>query len=219
MPATSQAQRGLVFGKRNQYGSKEKTPKKWIWIWGEEWENKGKLPAKKTNESFNVDSEDYTNEFISVLIHDYDWSEEDAAAEAYNIDWDEVYDNEIYPEELANRIASVDETVQNVVFNESYRAKLVNESFYTPYNNADEYYTEVSNAFEKYYYLSKDELVFEEFDEWMETNKDRVESFRLSKTNPQQVADLIYKELRDYSKNDNNDDEEDYEDYEDDYIS
>jgi hypothetical protein len=47
MPAKSQAQRGLIFGKRNQYGSKAKTPDKWKWIWDEDWENKGKLPKKK----------------------------------------------------------------------------------------------------------------------------------------------------------------------------
>jgi hypothetical protein len=47
MPTVSQQQRGLVFGKRNQYGSKENTPKKWKWVWEEEWENKGKLPKYK----------------------------------------------------------------------------------------------------------------------------------------------------------------------------
>ena len=47
MPAKSQNQRGLIFGKRNQYKSKAKTPNKWKWIWDEDWENKGKLPKKK----------------------------------------------------------------------------------------------------------------------------------------------------------------------------
>lgn len=46
MPAVSQSQRGLIFGKRNKYKSKEKTPKKWKWIWSEDYENKGKLPNK-----------------------------------------------------------------------------------------------------------------------------------------------------------------------------
>lgn len=46
MPALSQSQRGLIFGKRNKYGSKEKTPKKWKWIWSKDYENKGKLPDK-----------------------------------------------------------------------------------------------------------------------------------------------------------------------------
>lgn len=54
MPAKSQNQRGLIFGKRDQYGSKKNTPKKWKWIWDEDWENEGKLPkkTKKTDESF-----------------------------------------------------------------------------------------------------------------------------------------------------------------------
>ena len=47
MPAKSQAQRGMIFARRDQYGSKAKTPKKWQWIWDEDWENKGKLPKKK----------------------------------------------------------------------------------------------------------------------------------------------------------------------------
>jgi len=47
MPAVSQAQRGLIFSKRTKYGSEENTPKKWVWIWHEGWENKGKLPKKK----------------------------------------------------------------------------------------------------------------------------------------------------------------------------
>jgi len=55
MPAKSQAQRGLIFSQRDKYGSKKNTPKKWKWIWGEDWENKGKLPKKvkkkKKNES------------------------------------------------------------------------------------------------------------------------------------------------------------------------
>lgn len=49
--AKSQAQRGLIFGKRNQYKTKAKTPEKWQWIWDEEWENKGKLPKKVKNET------------------------------------------------------------------------------------------------------------------------------------------------------------------------
>lgn len=49
--AKSQAQRGLIFSRREQYKTKEKTPKKWQWIWDEKWENKGKLPEKlKTEE-------------------------------------------------------------------------------------------------------------------------------------------------------------------------
>jgi hypothetical protein len=42
--AQSQAQRGLIFSKRNKYGSKENTPEEDKWIWNTDWENKGKLP-------------------------------------------------------------------------------------------------------------------------------------------------------------------------------
>ena len=52
MPAKSQSQRRLIFGKRGKYGSEKNTPKKWKWIWEEGWENEGKLPKKKKkNES------------------------------------------------------------------------------------------------------------------------------------------------------------------------
>lgn len=70
MPAKSQQQRGLIFGKRNQYGSKENTPKKWSWIWDEGWENKGKLPRKvkkakkKVKESRILDFRTFVNENI-----------------------------------------------------------------------------------------------------------------------------------------------------------
>lgn len=68
MPAKSQAQRGLIFSRRDQYGSKKNTPKKWKWIWDEDWENKGKLPKKvkkkKKNESALVSEslEEFLNE-------------------------------------------------------------------------------------------------------------------------------------------------------------
>lgn len=55
--AKSQKQRGLIFGKRNQYKSKENTPDKWKWIWDEDWENKGKLP--------DYVDEQQLNEFLS----------------------------------------------------------------------------------------------------------------------------------------------------------
>jgi hypothetical protein len=67
MPAKSQAQRGLIFSRRDKYGSKKNTPKKWKWIWDEDWENKGKLPKKvkkKKNESALVSEslEEFLNE-------------------------------------------------------------------------------------------------------------------------------------------------------------
>jgi len=62
MPAVSQAQRRLIFGKRNQYGSKEKTPNKWKWIWSEDYENKGELPEKIEKESRIYNFEKFINE-------------------------------------------------------------------------------------------------------------------------------------------------------------
>ena len=62
MPAVSQNQRGLIFGKRNKYGSEENTPKKWKWIWHSGWENKGKLPKRKVSESKIFDFNTFVNE-------------------------------------------------------------------------------------------------------------------------------------------------------------
>lgn len=67
MPAVSQAQRGLIFGKRSKYGSEHATPKKWKWVWHEGWENKGRLAKKKRKkkskkESFIFKFETFVNE-------------------------------------------------------------------------------------------------------------------------------------------------------------
>jgi len=69
MPAVSQKQRGLIFSKRNKYGSKSDTPKKWKWIWEEGWENKGKLPKKKKkkNESNVITFSNFLNEATLTL--------------------------------------------------------------------------------------------------------------------------------------------------------
>ena len=61
MPAVSQSQRGLIFGKRTKYGSKKDTPKKYKWIWDEGWENKGSLP-EKVKESKIFDFKTFINE-------------------------------------------------------------------------------------------------------------------------------------------------------------
>jgi len=49
--AKSQAQRGLVFAKRNEYKTEKSTPEEWKWVWGSEWENKGELPDKVEEEN------------------------------------------------------------------------------------------------------------------------------------------------------------------------
>lgn len=79
MPAVSQKQRGLIFAKRNQYGSESKTPNKWKWIWEEGWENKGRLPKykkkkkiKKTSENLIMSYEQFTNEWFKFGESDED---------------------------------------------------------------------------------------------------------------------------------------------------
>ena len=86
MPAKSQAQRGLIFARRDQYGSKKNTPKKWKWIWDEDWENKGKLPKKvkkkkkKVNEAYEIPLEKYIQDlYVALEDHGMDEFEIDAA--------------------------------------------------------------------------------------------------------------------------------------------
>ena len=85
--------------KRNQYGSKAKTPDKWKWIWDEDYENKGKLPKKKNkNETVqNVVMEEYRAKTVNEM---QDWRSD--PREYYtqilmfldegDIDYDEAYD-------------------------------------------------------------------------------------------------------------------------------
>lgn len=64
MPAKSQAQRGLIFGKRNKYKTKKNTPPKWKWIWDDEWENKGKLPERVEENRRIYDFETFNEKFF-----------------------------------------------------------------------------------------------------------------------------------------------------------
>jgi len=47
MPPSSRQQQKMIYARRNQYGSKEKTPKQWQWIWDKGWEQ----PVQETEES------------------------------------------------------------------------------------------------------------------------------------------------------------------------
>lgn len=75
MPVVSQSQRGLIFGKRSQYGSKENTPKKWKFVWGEEWENKGKLPKYKKKNKKKKKNENKIIPFTTMINEEYSSSE------------------------------------------------------------------------------------------------------------------------------------------------
>ena len=37
MPAKNKKQLALIYAKRHQYGTKEKAPKKWKWVFDSEW--------------------------------------------------------------------------------------------------------------------------------------------------------------------------------------
>ena len=100
-PTKSQSQRGLIFAKRNKYGSKENTPKKDKWIWDEGWENKGKLPNKVKNETVqnivfkeNFSRAKFINKENSLLEEEMTQHDLELIADAsqmHYIDWMVVY--------------------------------------------------------------------------------------------------------------------------------
>jgi len=47
MPSRSEQQRKFIFAKRNQYGSKDKAPEKWKWVFDKEWETIEEMIYKK----------------------------------------------------------------------------------------------------------------------------------------------------------------------------
>ena len=79
MPAKPKKQLKLIYAKRNQFKSEENTPKKWKWVWSEEWghlkENIKKF--KDFNESINhpLYRQEY-DEFYEI-VSDYmlEWSD------------------------------------------------------------------------------------------------------------------------------------------------
>ena len=57
MPVQSDAQRKMIFARRDQYGTKEKTPEKWQWIWDSGWEESIEENIKRYV-PFNFEQED-----------------------------------------------------------------------------------------------------------------------------------------------------------------
>ena len=55
MPAKSPKQRRFIFAKRNQYGSKKKTPKSYKWVWDYAFLNKAILSLNSTASSYSSD--------------------------------------------------------------------------------------------------------------------------------------------------------------------
>jgi len=69
MPAKSKSQLGFIYSKRNKYGSRKDTPKRWKWVWGKEWTdvNYKKLP-EKVSEHIITKFDDFINENIKDYL-------------------------------------------------------------------------------------------------------------------------------------------------------
>lgn len=68
MPSRSEAQRKMIFAKRNKYKAKENTPAKWLWIWDMGYENKGNLPEKVEA------SESLFDKYLGKLYNEAYWT-------------------------------------------------------------------------------------------------------------------------------------------------
>jgi len=118
MGAKSQAQRGMIFAKRDKYGSKVKTPKKWKWIWDEDWENKGKLPNKIKNETVQnvVFKEELTRaKLVNENSGDYPWG----ARYDSNAPWNEVPDDRINIADI-NKYGEIELTWRTMLSSEDW---------------------------------------------------------------------------------------------------
>jgi hypothetical protein len=86
MPAKSKQQLKLIWTIRNKYGSKSKAPKKWKWVFGEEWGHLAKeshiFNFKQFNEAMGTLSNDDTDELEDLCLSFIeDWN--------LNTSWDE----------------------------------------------------------------------------------------------------------------------------------
>ena len=86
MPATSKQQLKLIWAIRNKYGSKSKAPKKWKWVFGEEWGHLAKeshiLNFNQFNEAMGTLSKNDTDELEDLCLSFIeDWN--------LNTSWDE----------------------------------------------------------------------------------------------------------------------------------
>ena len=83
MPAKSKQQLKLIWAIRNKYGSKSKAPKKWKWVFGEEWGHLAKeshiFNFNQFNEAMGTLSKDDTD-IIEDLCLDF--------SEKWNLDFD-----------------------------------------------------------------------------------------------------------------------------------
>jgi hypothetical protein len=72
MPATSKQQLKLIWAIRNKYGSKSKAPKKWKWVFGEEWGHLAKeshiLNFNQFNEAMGTLSKNDTDELEDLCL-------------------------------------------------------------------------------------------------------------------------------------------------------
>ena len=83
MPAKSRAQQRMIFARRKQYGSREKTPKNWRWIWDPGYEELEEgAPERVHNESR---FEEYLSKAYeeSAMAHSYRMDE--LASEKYKL--------------------------------------------------------------------------------------------------------------------------------------
>lgn len=90
MPAKSKQQLKLIWAIRNKYGSKAKAPKKWKWVFGEEWGHLAKeshiFNFKQFNEAMGtlrLEDNELIDDLILDFVETYGLSEEEFNKKGY----------------------------------------------------------------------------------------------------------------------------------------
>ena len=88
MPAKSEKQLRLIWAIRRKYKTKSKTPKKWKWVWGEEWTHLEKESlilrfSEFLNENLSEDDRDLIEDLMVELADKYYLSVYDLISGSY----------------------------------------------------------------------------------------------------------------------------------------
>ena len=180
MPSKSEKQKRLVYAKRNIYKSKLNTPKKWKWIWNNDWLHVENLNHIKL-------FEDFSNNILSNNLEELFTNEISRLKKELNLDIKIVISNE-----------------NTLEFTIDYLPIEPEEGSYTDRTEAtikilkDNNYTITINGISGQYGsddLYDDELEIEPEFDYQSTNKINIYQDDIKKEN---VYDFIYTELKDY---------------------
>jgi hypothetical protein len=81
MPSRTEKQRRFIFAKRGRYGTKGKTPKRWLWVWGPEWDRLAEVRVIRPEQHFLIESAESDPGYREHMSDDFeDLAERDTEA-------------------------------------------------------------------------------------------------------------------------------------------